>query len=86
MHHILFVCLGNICRSTMAQFVMTDLVSRNSDSSDRYTVINWSRKCNCVCSGVVMVGKLSGYSCYLNIIKSVAVKNLSCYICGRHSS
>ena len=28
MHHILFVCLGNICRSTMAQFVMTDLVSR----------------------------------------------------------
>ena len=61
MHHILFVCLGNICRSTMAQFVMTDLVSRNSDSSDRYTVINGSRKCNCVCSGVVMVGKLSGY-------------------------
>ena len=28
MHRILFVCLGNICRSTMAQFVMTDLVSR----------------------------------------------------------
>ena len=28
MHRILFVCLGNICRSTMAQFVMEDLVRR----------------------------------------------------------
>lgn len=28
MHRILFVCLGNICRSTMAQFVMQDLVNR----------------------------------------------------------
>ena len=26
MHRILFVCYGNICRSTMAQSVMTDLV------------------------------------------------------------
>lgn len=28
MHRILFVCLGNICRSTMAQFVMQDLVNQ----------------------------------------------------------
>lgn len=28
MHRILFVCHGNICRSTMAQFVMEDLVAR----------------------------------------------------------
>lgn len=28
MHRILFVCLGNICRSTMAQFVMAGLVNR----------------------------------------------------------
>jgi protein-tyrosine phosphatase len=28
MHRILFVCLGNICRSTMAQFVMADLVEK----------------------------------------------------------
>ena len=28
MHRILFVCHGNICRSTMAQFVMEDLVRR----------------------------------------------------------
>ena len=55
---------------------MTDLVSRNSDSSDRYTVINGSRKCNRVCSWVVMVGKLSGYSCYLNIIKPVAAADI----------
>ena len=27
-HRILFVCHGNICRSTMAQFVMEDLVRR----------------------------------------------------------
>ncbi len=28
MHKILFVCHGNICRSTMAQFVMEELVRR----------------------------------------------------------
>ena len=28
MHRILFVCHGNICRSTMAQFVFADLVER----------------------------------------------------------
>ena len=28
MHRILFVCYGNICRSTMAESVMTDLVRR----------------------------------------------------------
>lgn len=27
-HRVLFVCHGNICRSTMAQFVMEDLVRR----------------------------------------------------------
>ena len=26
---ILFVCHGNICRSTMAQYVMQDLVEKN---------------------------------------------------------
>ncbi len=28
MHKILFVCLGNICRSPMAEFVMKDLVDK----------------------------------------------------------
>ena len=28
MHKILFVCLGNICRSPMAEFVMKDLVAK----------------------------------------------------------
>lgn len=28
MHRIMFVCHGNICRSTMAQFVFADLVDR----------------------------------------------------------
>lgn len=28
MHSILFVCLGNICRSPMAEYVMKDLVKR----------------------------------------------------------
>lgn len=28
MYRILFICHGNICRSTMAQFVMQDLVNR----------------------------------------------------------
>lgn len=28
MHKVLFVCLGNICRSPMAEFVMKDLVKK----------------------------------------------------------
>ena len=31
---ILFVCLGNICRSTMAEYVMKDLVSKRGLSAD----------------------------------------------------
>ena len=27
-HRVLFVCHGNICRSTMAEFVMRDMVAR----------------------------------------------------------
>ena len=27
-HRIMFVCHGNICRSTMAEFVMRDMVAR----------------------------------------------------------
>ncbi len=34
MHRILFICHGNICRSTMAQFVMQDLVTRAGLSAD----------------------------------------------------
>ncbi|MCF0207595.1 MAG: low molecular weight phosphotyrosine protein phosphatase, partial [Bacteroidales bacterium] len=30
-HRILFVCLGNICRSPMAEFVMKKLVKERSD-------------------------------------------------------
>lgn len=37
MHRILFVCLGNICRSTMAQFVMQDLVDR-AGRSDEFVI------------------------------------------------
>ena len=32
-HRILFVCHGNICRSTMAEFVMKDLVSRRGTTT-----------------------------------------------------
>lgn len=34
MHRILFVCHGNICRSTMAQFVMEELVRRADRASE----------------------------------------------------
>lgn len=34
MNRILFVCHGNICRSTMAQFVMEDLVRRAGRASE----------------------------------------------------
>ena len=34
MHHILFVCHGNICRSPMAEFVMKDLVRRAGREAD----------------------------------------------------
>ena len=34
MKKILFVCLGNICRSPMAEFVMKDLVRREGKAQD----------------------------------------------------
>lgn len=34
MHRIMFVCHGNICRSTMAEFVMKDLVKRAGRESE----------------------------------------------------
>lgn len=34
MHKIMFVCHGNICRSTMAEFVMKDLVKRAGCEAD----------------------------------------------------
>ena len=37
MHRILFVCHGNICRSTMAQFVMEDLV-RKAGRGDEFLI------------------------------------------------
>ena len=37
MKHILFVCHGNICRSTMAEFVMKDLV-RKAGLADAFTI------------------------------------------------
>lgn len=33
---LLFICHGNICRSTMAQFVMQDLVNRTGHSDEFY--------------------------------------------------
>ena len=32
MHRILFVCHGNICRSTMAEFVLKDMVQRRGEA------------------------------------------------------
>ena len=37
MTKILFVCLGNICRSPMAEFVMRDLV-RRAGLEDRFLI------------------------------------------------
>ena len=34
MHRILFICHGNICRSTMAQFVFADLVNRTGRAGE----------------------------------------------------
>lgn len=33
---ILFVCLGNICRSPMAEFVLRDMVKRRNMQDDFY--------------------------------------------------
>ena len=34
MHRIMFVCHGNICRSTMAEFLMKDLVKKNNKQNE----------------------------------------------------
>lgn len=36
MHKIMFVCYGNICRSTMAEFLMKDLVKKKGREKDFY--------------------------------------------------
>ena len=36
MHRILFVCYGNICRSTMAEYVMKDLVQKAGQAHEFY--------------------------------------------------
>lgn len=36
MYRILFVCYGNICRSTMAEYVMKDLVQRAGRADEFY--------------------------------------------------
>ncbi len=33
---IMFVCHGNICRSTMAEFVMKDIVKKNGKENEFY--------------------------------------------------
>ena len=37
MHKVLFVCLGNICRSPMAEFVMKDMVKK-AGVSERFEI------------------------------------------------
>lgn len=34
MHRIMFVCHGNICRSTMAEFLLKDLVKKNGKDKE----------------------------------------------------
>lgn len=36
MHKIMFVCHGNICRSTMAEFLMKDLVKKTGKEKEYY--------------------------------------------------
>ena len=36
MHRIMFVCLGNICRSPMAEFVMRDLADKSGYANEIY--------------------------------------------------
>ncbi len=36
MHRIMFVCHGNICRSTMAEFLMKDLVNKNDKEKEYF--------------------------------------------------
>ena len=38
MHKICFVCLGNICRSPMAEYMMKDIVHRKGIDKDYYIV------------------------------------------------
>lgn len=44
MHKVLFVCLGNICRSPMAEFVMKDLVKK-ANVSQQFEIASAATSC-----------------------------------------
>lgn len=66
MIRILFVCLGNICRSPMAEFVMRDMVKK-AGLTDKIAVesaaTSWEEEGNPVHRGTVKVLADMGISC-----------------------
>ena len=58
------------------------LVSRYSDSCDRGVSVSRIREPYNVVARVIVVGKLSRNALNANIVKSVAVKDLPCYLIG----
>lgn len=66
MKKILFVCLGNICRSPMAEFVMKDMVKGAGLSREIYVesaATSWEEQGNPVHRGTVKVLAEMGISC-----------------------
>ena len=63
---ILFVCLGNICRSPMAEFVMRDMVRRAGMEDEIYVesaATSYEEQGNPVHRGTVQVLREMGISC-----------------------
>ena len=66
MKKILFVCLGNICRSPMAEFVMKDMVKKAGLADEIHVesaATSWEEEGNPVHRGTVKVLAEMGISC-----------------------
>ena len=56
MTRILFICLGNICRSPMAEYVMKDLVSR-AGLSEQFKIASAATRKNSIvkCNNFLLI-------------------------------
>ena len=67
-HKIMFVCLGNICRSPMAEFIMKDLIKREHADAD----------CDFIIASAATSDEVAGYPVYPPAQRELAAHGIDC--------